>query len=263
MGTVYKLPSGKWCAEVTLGWRKTEDGEYKRIMRRKKGFKTKKEALEYLPKLRETVPGIDENILFCEVYEKWSAEHFPHISKETEHNYRSGYKHSKPLHYKPFLKLRTSDFQKVIDDCGLSRRTKENMKSLYGQMYDYLIKNDQCDKNYAKYIKLPPKEKSKKDAFTKEERDKLWDAYYSGHDFAGQILLLIYTGMRYGEASILRKSDVHLSERYIVGGIKTDAGKNRIIPIADCIYPIVEKLYNSAEDNVGLSNILDSQHLRN
>jgi integrase len=250
MGTVYKLPSGKWCAEVTLGWRKTEGGEYKRIMRRKKGFKTKKEALEYLPTLKESTSCFDENILFCELYDRWSDEHYSKISRNHQYAYEASYRRCAKLHHRQFRSLRAADLQMVIDDIDMSRRVKEVTKSLLNNLYAYALKNDICDKNYAQYIVLPPKEKSKKDAFTKEERDKLWDAYYSGHDFAGQILLLIYTGMRYGEASILRKSDVHLSERYIVGGIKTDAGKNRIIPIADCIYPIVEKLYNSAEDKL-------------
>ena len=31
---------------------------------------------------------------------------------------------------------------------------------------------------------------------------------------------------------------------------KTEAGKDRIIPIADCIYPIVEELYQKAEDSL-------------
>ena len=37
--------------------------------------------------------------------------------------------------------------------------------------------------------------------------------------------------------------NVHLKEQYMVGGIKTAAGKNRTIPIANCILPLVKHFY--------------------
>ena len=41
--------------------------------------------------------------------------------------------------------------------------------------------------------------------------------------------MLIYTGMRIGELFSLPLEDYH--ETYVVGGEKTDAGRNRVIPI--------------------------------
>ena len=38
--------------------------------------------------------------------------------------------------------------------------------------------------------------------------------------------------------------DVHLAGRYMVGGEKTAAGKNRVVPIADCIFPFVQHFYD-------------------
>ncbi|MDE6202682.1 MAG: recombinase XerD, partial [Lachnospiraceae bacterium] len=38
---------------------------------------------------------------------------------------------------------------------------------------------------------------------------------------------------------------VHLEERYMIGGVKTSAGINRIIPIAKKILPFVQNLYDS------------------
>ena len=53
---------------------------------------------------------------------------------------------------------------------------------------------------------------------------------------------MIYTGMRYGEISTVLIKNVHLDEKYLVGGIKTEAGKNRAIPISDKILPIVKAI---------------------
>ena len=60
-GTVYKGSDGKWIAEYTIGWDEV-DGELKRKMKRKKGFATKNEALEYLPNLKIDLQQQDMNI---------------------------------------------------------------------------------------------------------------------------------------------------------------------------------------------------------
>ena len=38
--------------------------------------------------------------------------------------------------------------------------------------------------------------------------------------------------------------NVHLDERYLIGGKKTDAGKNRVIPINKKILPFIKARYN-------------------
>ena len=52
-------------------------------------------------------------------------------------------------------------------------------------------------------------------------------------------MVLLYTGMRIDELLSMRCDDVHLKERYMQGGEKTEAGKNRIIPILEPIYKII------------------------
>ena len=113
-------------------------------------------------------------------------------------------------------------------------------------MYNYALQNDYCEKNYAQYIELPKKQKGNKDAFTAEEVQLLWDDYSGGNSFTGLILTMIYTGMRFGEISIIKKDHIFLAEHYMIGGIKSDAGIDREIPIADKIFPIVEQLYNAS-----------------
>jgi uncharacterized Zn finger protein (UPF0148 family) len=49
-GTVYKRGSS-WVAEITKGYRE-EDGKLTRVKAKKCGFRTKREALEYIPMLR-------------------------------------------------------------------------------------------------------------------------------------------------------------------------------------------------------------------
>ncbi len=53
-GSVYQLPSKTWIAVRICGWYTAEDGSIHRKTRSKSGFRTKKEALEYLPLLAVT-----------------------------------------------------------------------------------------------------------------------------------------------------------------------------------------------------------------
>ena len=58
------------------------------------------------------------------------------------------------------------------------------------------------------------------------------------------ITLYLYTGVRPSELLLIKHDDVHLDENYIIGGIKNESSKNRIIPIHPDIKDIVTELYN-------------------
>lgn len=254
-GSAYKLPNGKWRAEVVLGW---QDG--KKIAKTKSGFRNKKEALAYIPQLRTAPIKSNPNITLSALYELWSASHFKRISKDTENGYKASYKHLQSLYLLKFAELKTADLQAVVDNASYEKKvagkwttvpsgwkSKKEIKNLLSMLYSYAIENDYCDKNYATFVKLPPKPKSTKEAFSNDEIAKLWEDYASGSDFTGYMLFMIYTGMRFGELAKLTKDSVCLDQRYIIGGIKTDAGTDRQIPIANKIYPIVKAVCDRAE----------------
>ena len=46
----------------------------------------------------------------------------------------------------------------------------------------------------------------------------------------------------------IKREDVNLQERYIKGGVKTESGKNRIVPIHSKIFKYVEKWYNKGNE---------------
>ena len=60
------------------------------------------------------------------------------------------------------------------------------------------------------------------------------------------ILYACYSGWRPGELIKLKVQDVDLENGFVKGGIKTTAGKNRLVPIHPLVRPIVEKYYNEA-----------------
>lgn len=258
-GTAFKQ-GNTWTAQCTYWEPDKEDETIKRRkFKTKKGFKLKKDALAYIDTLRNaTIATASSTATFNALYLLWSTEHYPKVSKDTENGYSAAYAKCTSLHLRDFSALKTADLQSLIDkakalptsnkskdgNAELGRRGKENIKSLLSNMYNYAIKNDIVAKDYSKFIELEKKPKPKKDAFTPDELETLWEDYNSGNSFTGIMLIMMYTGMRYGEISTIKKSNIYLNERYMVGGIKSDAGIDREIPICDLIYPIVENLYN-------------------
>ena len=66
----------------------------------------------------------------------------------------------------------------------------------------------------------------------------LWDNLGKYPDI-DLILIQCYSGWRPRELCYLRLEDIDLNARTFTGGLKTDAGKNRIVPIHPKIQPIV------------------------
>lgn len=71
------------------------------------------------------------------------------------------------------------------------------------------------------------------------------------------LLIEIYSGWRPQELAILKTSDIAIENRTMLGGLKTDAGKNRIVPIRHKILPLIQNYYNN--NNEYLFNDFNSQ----
>lgn len=107
-----------------------------------------------------------------------------------------------------------------------SHSTVNKYKQLITQMSTWAVREEICTTNFARFVKLPENVKKEKDVFTAAEIKKLEK---DGSDTAKIILMLLATGMRIGELFNLPLKDYHGD--YVIGGEKTEAGKNRIIPI--------------------------------
>lgn len=215
-GTVYKLQGRRtrpWVAakgKTIIGY-----------------FDKKTSALEALARLQGR--SIDEiyNWTFKEVYEAWKDEHFREIGERGIESYKWAFDILKPLHNRKFRELRTADYQEVIDKYrDKSYSTLSKFKQLATQMSQWGIRQELITTNFASFIKLPENVKKEKDIFSAEEIEALEK---DGSQEAKVVLMMVYTGMRIGELFNLRVENVH--ETYVIGGEKTKAGRNRIIPI--------------------------------
>lgn len=237
-GTVYKDKNGKWIAEVTIGW-DDEDGKLVRRKRKKRGFATKNEAIAYLPELKQSIPQQKADIKFKEFYEKWMEQHEKKVSKATINCYKSAFKYFSDVYYAEMVKLRTDHLQKCIDLCPHGTRTKENMKALGTSMWRYAMQLDLVEKNYAEFIYIRKEDTAERLAFSCDQLRIMWE---NAETVPGvkYILLLCYTGMRLGEMLGALTENYHPEKGYFIAGIKTAAGKNRVITISPKLMPFFD-----------------------
>jgi integrase len=196
---------------------------------------------------------------FKEVKDRWSAIHYPILSKSAVTSYELSFSYAKEFWNWPITKLKYKHYQAVINDMhnkGLTYSSQKKFKNLVGQCLDFAIKNEWAEFNYAPMLQLDRHiPVHNKVPFSEMEIRRLWHYYnrYSGVDI---VLMLIYTGVRVGEfLRIDMKKDCFLDDRYfIVRESKTEAGRNRMVPIHRDILPFFKarrKYQYAATDRKG------------
>ncbi len=244
-GSVYKLSGNRrkpYRASKTIEWQidpVTQKAIQKRITIGYYG--TKKEALQALANYNENPYDLtSRQITFAEVYEKWSAEYFETITPSAIRTIKSAYNHSSPLHNLNMRDIRVMHLEQTIAGADVGSATKSRMKSLYNMIYKYALKHEIVDKNYASLCNSVKQEGSKIERipFSKDEIATLFNNL--DFPFADMVIVGIYTGFRPQELAILKADDVDLEKMTIKGGLKTDAGKNRLVPIHPDILQIIK-----------------------
>lgn len=190
-----------------------------------------------------------ETITFERVYHLWSEDHFKKVSDSSIERYSNAYKkYCKSLYKMRFKDIRLSHLQGVIDDSGMAHPTRASIKTLFNVLFTYAMKNDIVEKNYSQYVDVGKREgKINRKPFTLQEIQKIFDNV-NAIDYMDTILIMIYTGLRVGELLDLKIKNIHLDERYMIGGFKTEAGTDRIIPINKKIEPYIRKYYEQNKD---------------
>ena len=241
-GTVYKTKERRrkpWKAVATT---------YKNCIRKSTligYFATEREASDALAQLDLQNIPTEYNSTLQDIYASWSHTHFEDISDSSKEGYEIAWKHLSSCHNKKMRDIKAADFQAVIDDMikkGRSRSSCNKIRILANQLSKHAMELDIATKNYSQFIKLPKEKKTEKNIFSNEEIELLFR--HQWNPTAQIILVFIFTGMRIEELFSIETKNVHLKERYMIGGEKTEAGKDRIIPINEKIYVFVEKWFD-------------------
>lgn len=246
-GSISKL-SGKrrrpWVVRLTDSYSVT-DGKITQNRKTLGYYETRAKALAALAEYNKKPYDIDAaGVTFAEIYDLWVAGK-KNVTLNSRRRFGTMFDHSKPLHNLTFRSLRASDMQLILDNAGLGYATQRQLISLWQQMYNYAVANDIADKDYAKYVHVTVSEpESRRKPFSEDEISQL---RASALPYADIILILIYTGWRIGELLAMDCSDINTAEWIMKGGSKTEAGKNRIVPVHESIKPYIEKYIASRE----------------
>lgn len=235
-GSVYKLNGTRAKPYVALTSRREVLGT----------FETSGEAIRALDSYNaQSTPAARLKCTFADAYQKWKAQpKFAKLSSDMVKGYELAYKKAAPLYDRQMRELKTEDYQQIIDQMveqGLSRSSCEKERTLFSQLCEWAMAQDIINKNYASLLQLPASSGKAERTLTAEEIERI-SSYQNDPKWSqtAQIaMVLLYTGMRIDELLSMRREDVHLKERYMQGGEKTETGKNRIIPILDPIYKTV------------------------
>lgn len=255
-GSVIKL-SGKrrkpYAVRITVGYEEYQPNKFRQKFKYLEYFRTSKEAYAYLAERNAgaAVPehqNFTEMPTFSEVYKKWldhklSMKKPP--TKATVRNYDIAYRRFSALHNRKFNTIRTGDIQPIATSINdKSEATVTMAKTVLSQMYEYSIKQEWVDKNYAALCdwEYTESEEQMHAPFTDAEIKTLW-ANKDGQ-FVDMVLILIYTGLRASEFLSLEIKNINLEEHYMIGGMKTAAGTNRTIPIHDAVLPLIRRYYD-------------------
>lgn len=198
---------------------------------------------------------------FSDVYNDYKREKFPtaeeqKIMRETRKKIigklgisnmwqiSGSYKNSKTLWNKKYADLRKHDFESVIYSAKkLSPSKLNHIVSFFRKMDQYAMEQGIITMGYAQFLEIIPEEVQKaKVPFNTLEIEKIWE--HQGYIIADILLVLLYSCMRINELLEQETSKIFLDNNYMVGGLKTEAGKDRIIPIHHIIEPIIRKYFN-------------------
>lgn len=187
---------------------------------------------------------------FEELWNEFFEETAPTKSKQWGRSMSAALKKFSNIKNKPINQISIEDIQNCYNNVmysekGVSHSTLTNMTIVLRYVYrlsekkKFTTKND----NPLEYIdsRATGKKRNNRKVFTNEEI-KIIMNYNS--DIAKIVTLYIFTGMRPIELISMKRSNIHLDKKYMVGGVKTEAGKSRIIPLHDRIIPIIHYFLN-------------------
>ena len=248
---------------ITEGF--TEEGQpIQKMLKPRAYFPTYKDAYEALIEYHKNPYNPNQELTVEEVYNKWIEKHSEEVSTvESLKQYKSAWLYCNSIKKMKIRDVRAHHIKDCInygikisedDEIVASPQKKSSIKILFNLLFDYAIEYEYADKNYARSFKLPKNIKEGIDeslehhmTFTEEEMETLWSNWQLSE--AQLILVQCYMGWRPQELCELKISNVHLDEHYIIGGMKTVDGRDRVVPIHPKIEPIISDCLKRAKAN--------------
>lgn len=261
-GCVYKVKGKRrkpYRVYVTTGW----DINHKQIKKSLGYVKSYPEGIDLLNQYHKQPYNLDyKKITFSEIWlnVRKELESLINDKKMTPENLEgldNAYEnHLMELHDVEIMTLKKKKMQDIIDsatqvkhpELELGYTGKGYMITVCQKVFNCAIDEYELPiKNYSLGLTAGEKPKSTKHVpYTPEELSILWGMQYN--DLVKCILIFCYTGLRPNELFKTERTKIFLEKNYFITGSKTEAGKDRIIPIHPKIKHLIKYFYDNGND---------------
>ena len=225
-------------------------------------FETYNDAYAALVEYNKNPYDLDTAMTVKDLYERWSVSYFATLKSESSiRTVTSAWAYCSSIYNMRAKDIRARHIKGCMDEGvavikGEERRptanTKSRIKSMFNLMLDYGVEYEIVDKNYARTFNLSDdivqeREEVKRGhmPFTDAEMNILWENV-STIQYIDVILIQCYSGWRPQELGLIKLENVDLHNRTFKGGMKTQAGIDRAVPIHSKIQSLVKQRYEEA-----------------
>lgn len=226
-------------------------------------FETYNDAYAALVEYNRNPYDLSPSLSVQELYDKWTEAYFPTLSNASSiRTIESSWKYCSSIYNMRTSDLRARHIKGCMDEgyrlekgekIYPSSGVKARMKSLFNLMLDYAVEYEITDRNYARTFDISDeivddmeRQKRAHIPFTEKELHTLW-SHVNDTPWVDVLLYQCYSGWRPQELGLITLDSIHLDEGYIVGGMKTDSGKDRVVPIHPAIRDIVIAHFEKAK----------------
>ncbi len=226
-------------------------------------FETYNDAYAALVEYNRSPYDLDSVLTVKELYEKWFREYTAKVkSKSSIRSITSAWSYCSSLYDMRVMDVRARHIKGCMENGkavvkGVEKEItpylKVRVKSLFNVLLDYAVEYEIVERNYARTFSVSEDVAKEVEnnreghiPFTNDEILLLW-SNVDTIAYVDLVLIQCYSGWRPQELGLIRMEDVDLENWTFQGGMKTDAGTNRVVPIHTRIRPLVKARYKEAQ----------------
>lgn len=219
-------------------------------------FASMEAAQQFLDKVNGNLYRADTiNLTLDDLHEIWLKRDYPDLTAKGKATYDSIWPKFEAVKGIKMREINTETIQPLVDaeiKKGRSRSQQEKIRSMYSLLCQLAMEKNIIDRNYAVFLKLSTQGAVQRDVFTEEEIAKVV-ADAAVCDTSKIIAIFLYTGFRIQELLEMPLEGVDTKNWVFRGGEKTEAGRNRLVPILNVIRPFVQYFCDRATGGLFLS----------
>lgn len=224
-------------------------------------FLTYNDAYAALVEYNKNPHDLDSRITMQELYDRWSSAYFESIEPSTVKSIKASWAYCSQIYDMKVVDVRARHIKSCINDGrrvinGVERYAspsfKQRIKSTFNSLLNYAVEYDIVDRNYAETVSLGLDNsrevtKSRKShlCYTDEEMHLMWNNV-DIVPYVDLVLIQCYSGWRPQEIGRIKLEDCDIEKWTFKGGMKTEAGIERIVPIHSRIRDLVKRRYDEA-----------------